>query len=196
MRSGAATSSERMPMGLPCGRRSPRGKLRWYLVHVPEGRESSTCEKVRRIMPPDLLEDAFVMYKERWFKRDGAWSLQPVQMYREYFFVATRDAEALDSELSRLTFPARVCGADGHAYVPLDTKVQRWFEDAMDADHVLRNSVAVIVDGELRVQEGPLVGQESRVTKVDRHRRRCMVSVCEAGGGFAEQMPIDVPFKS
>lgn len=185
-----------MPMGLPCGRRSPRGKLRWYLVHVPEGREQSICDKVRKVVDPDLLDDAFVMLKESWFKRDGVWMLKPVQMYREYFFVATRDVAALDKALSRLSFPARVVGADGHAYAPLASEAQEWFSGAMDERHVLRNSMAVIENGRLNVQNGPLRGQESRVRKIDRHRRRCTVAVCDADGGFTEQMPIDVPFKS
>ena len=61
---------------------------------------------------------------------------------------------------------------------------------------VLRSSMAHIVEGELRVLAGPLMGQERRVRKIDRHRRRCLVDVCDADGGFVEQMPLDVPFKS
>ena len=75
-------------------------------------------------------------------------------------------------------------------------EAQEWFEASMDADHVLRSSMAHIVEGELRVLAGPLMGQERRVRKIDRHRRRCLVDVCDADGGFVEQMPLDVPFKS
>lgn len=185
-----------MPMGLPCGRRTPRGRLRWYLVHVPEGREQSVCDRVRKAVDPALLDDAFVMFKERWFKREGVWSLQPIQMYRGYFFVATRDVLALDRALSRLSFPARIVGAEEHACMPLASEAQEWFAAAMDERHVLRSSTAVIENGQLNVQKGPLRGQESRVRKIDRHRRRCVVSVCDSDGGFTEQMPLDVPFKS
>lgn len=52
------------------------GRVRWYLVHTPNGKEREICEKVRRIIPHELMQDAFVMQKEYWFKRDGAWSLQ------------------------------------------------------------------------------------------------------------------------
>ena len=27
--------------GLPCGRRTPRGRERWYLLRMPQGREAS-----------------------------------------------------------------------------------------------------------------------------------------------------------
>lgn len=65
---------------------SQHGRVRWYLVHTPNGKERETCEKVRRIIPNNLMQDAFVMQKEFWFKRDGAWSLQTKPMYKEYFF--------------------------------------------------------------------------------------------------------------
>ncbi|WP_206214625.1 hypothetical protein [Adlercreutzia sp. ZJ242] len=178
---------------MPVGRRSPRGRRRWYLVHAP-GREQATCDKVRKLMPPDLLEDAFVMRKERWRKYHGVWSLYPVPMYHEYFFVVTRDVLALDKELSKLTFPARIAKADGSShFAPLSKGAQEWYEGVLDGERVIRTSTAVIEDGVLHVQSGPLIGQEDRVVKVDRHKRFCFVDV---DGGFAECVPMDVPFKS
>lgn len=195
MESTAAQST--VLAGMPVGRRTPRGKRRWYLVHAPEGQEQALCAKVRQIVPADILEDAFVMRKERWHKLDGVWALCSVPMYREYFFVVTKDVSALDKEFARLTFPIRVAKTDGRHYAPLSADAQEWYERALDEDHVLRNSVAVIVDGQLHVQEGPLVGQERRMSRVDRHRRRCLVTVAEgADGQFTECAPLDVPFKS
>ena len=185
----------RMPMGLPCGRRVPRGRLRWYLAQVPEGREAATCERLRRIVSAELIDDVFALRKERWFKRGGAWSLQSVPMYVGYLFIATCDVAALDRELSRLSFPVRLVGTDGRAWAPLAEEAREWFAASMDKTHTLRNSVAEIANGELHVQCGPLVGQESRVRKIDRHKRICLVNVCDADGGFVEPMPLDVPVK-
>lgn len=90
---------------------SQHGRVRWYLVHTPNGKEREICEKVRRIIPHELMQDAFVMQKEFWFKRDGAWSLQTKPMYKEYFFVATHDAAALDRALAQLSFGCRIAGS-------------------------------------------------------------------------------------
>lgn len=118
-------------------------------------------------------------------------------MYQGYFFVATRDVRALDLAFSHMSFPVQVAGAGGRDCAPLSEEARAWFEASMDASHVLRNSVAVIEDGMLRVQSGPLVGQEERVVKVNRHHRRCQVRVCEAdGGSFTELMPLAVPSRS
>lgn len=150
---------------------SQHGRVRWYLVHTPNGKERETCEKVRRIIPHELMQDAFVMQKEFWFKRDGAWSLQTKPMYKEYFFVATHDAAALDRALAQLSFGCRIAGSRERAYMPMPDDAQDWYRSVLDEDGVVRNSVARIEDGVLHIEQGPLVGQEARVKKIDRHKR-------------------------
>ena len=189
------TRAPRMAMGLPCGRRVPKGRVRWYPLRVREGSEDSTCAKLLRLLPRDVLMDCFALVKERWFKRAGVWELQRATAYRGYAFAVTADPAGLYKALARIDVNAEIAGADGRAWMPLAPDAQEWFERCMDEGHVLRSSTAVIVDGVLHVQEGPLVGQEERIGKVDRHRRRCEVSV-GWDGGFTEQMPLDVPFKS
>ena len=177
--------------GLPCGRRVTKGHVRWYLLRVREGAEASTCERLLRAVPRDVLADCFTLRKERWFKRAGVWELQRVTAYRGYAFAVSADPAGLHKALSKLSLQAELAGADGHTWMPLAPDAQDWFERCMDEGHVLRSSTAVIVDGVLRVVEGPLVGQ----SKVDRHRRRCEVAL-GWDGSFTEQMPLDVPFKS
>lgn len=185
----------RMAMGLPCGRRVPKGRVRWYPLKVREGSEESTCARLLRLVPHDVLIDCFALVKERWFKRAGVWELQRATAYRGYAFAVTADPSGLYKALSRLSVQAELAGADGRSWMPLAPDAQEWFERCMDGEHILRSSTAVIVDGVLHVQEGPLVGQEARIRKVDRHRRRCDVSL-GWDGAFTEQMPLDVPFKS
>ncbi len=98
------------------------------------------------------------MQKEFWFKRDGAWSLQTKPMYKEYFFVATRDAALLDKALAQLSFGCRIAGSKERAYAPMPDDAQDWYRSVLDDDGVVRNSVARIEDGVLHIEQGPLVG--------------------------------------
>lgn len=181
----------------PLDRRSPRGRTRWYLIRVREGSEESTARALLRLVPRDLLVDCFPLRRERWFRRDGAWSLQQVVAYRGYVFAVTDDAVALRKALSGLTVQAEPAGSGGRGWMPLAPDAQAWFERSMDDRRVLRGSTAVIEGGVLRVTDGPLRGQEGRIRSVDRHRRRCMVDVADSNGGsFRELMAIDVPLKS
>ncbi len=175
---------------------SQHGRVRWYLVHTPNGKEREICEKVRHIIPHELMQNAFVMQKEFWFKRDGAWSLQTKPMYKEYFFVATHDAAALDRALAQLSFGCRIAGSRERAYMPMPDDARDWYRSVLDDDGVVRNSVARIDDGVLHIEQGPLVGQEARVHKIDRRKRWCLVDVGEGDSSFREVLPLDVPIKT
>lgn len=181
---------------LPLGRRTPKGRLRWYLVEAPRGRERVTCQNVCRVLPADVLEDAFVPMVERWVKRAGTWSVQTHPLYAGYFFAAARDADALDKALQKVTLPTRMVGSEGRFWSPVADDALAWLGSVMDSGHVVRTSTAEIVDGTLRVTEGPLAGHEASVVKIDRHRRSCMVRVGGRDGAFTVTLPLCVPRKS
>ena len=191
----ALGEATRTPANMPVGRRTPKGVKRWYLVHAPN-REQATCDKVKKIISPELLDDAFVMRKERVSKRQGHWVTSVVPMFRDYFFVVTSDAPALDKELAKLSFPVHIEKGDGRYYAPMAQEAQAWYEQMMDSTHTIRTSTGVIADGRLQLQQGPLVGQEARVVKVLRHKRMCVVSVADGASGFSESLPLCIPSKS
>ena len=70
------------------------------------------------------------------------------------------------------------------------------YRSVLDDNGVVRNSVARIEDGVLHIEQGPLVGQEARVKKIDRHKRWCLVDVGEGDFAFRELLALDVPSKT
>ena len=190
----ASITQESKRHELPDEKRVRHNMQRWYLVHAPK-RERTTCDKLRKIISVDYWDDAFVMRKERWRKCDGEWQRRLVAMYQDYFFVATKDAKALDREMAKLSFPARIARSARGCFEPMAPEAQEWYREMLDGAHVIRTSVAALVDGELQIQSGPLMGQESRVVKVDRARRQCLVSVDDGGVGFTECVPLLISVK-
>ena len=189
----SARRSSAIPVGtfLPLGRCVPAGRLHWYVLRVPEGREQAACDRVSRILPEGLADEVFVPCRERYIKRAGAWSVQSAPMWRGYAVAATRNAEALAKALVNLGAQAAPVGATVEGWAPLTDEAQAWLESVMDAGRVVRASVGSIDRSGLRVAFGPLAGQEERVVKIDRHRRQCWVQVC----GARIPMPLEVPFK-
>ena len=168
---------------LPLGRRAPRGSLRWYLAKCPEGQEASTCERVRQILPADILEDAFVPRKENQFKLHGEWKTEVVDFFKGYFVVATKDAPTLSRALARLSFPVQMVGAVGRGYQPIAEDTRHFLNEVMDRSHVVRLSSGEIVSDQLQVQFGPLRGREDRVSRFNRRRSWAYVRVGESDGG-------------
>ena len=74
--------------------------------------EHATADKLLKLIPKNLLADAFTLSKERWEKRNGVWSIRRVQMYPEYLFVVSSDAHGLNSALQKLSFHGGLGG--GH----------------------------------------------------------------------------------
>ena len=181
--------------GIPLGRRTPRGKRRWYVVHAP-GCEQATCNKLKQLLPKNLLEDAFVLKKEYVRKRHGVWETLTFPLYNDYVFVVTRDVHALDKALAKLPINVRISKDNNNFYMPLAEEVQAWFEQMMDASHTIRTSTAYITNGELQITDGPLKGQEAAVTKVTRKRCTCDVAVFDGVGDFNVSVPLVIPFKS
>ncbi len=178
---------------LPLGRRSPRGKLRWYLVACPEGREEATCQKVRRIVSAELLEDAFVLRKERQRKFHGEWVTDVVDMFPGFFVATTKDAPGLSRALTKLSFPVRMAGAVGRGYQPVSEDAQRLLEQTMDAEHVVRLSWGEVISDALHVQGGPLMGRESRVARFVRRKSFALVRVGEGDGATSMlSMPLAI----
>lgn len=179
-------------MPLPAGRRSPRGRCRWYAVHVPAGMEASTAARVKPLVPAGLLIDAFALRREVWFKRGGVWSLQAKTLYPEYFFIESCDAANLDLALQRLSFPVRLAGKLGQGWMPLADEVRDWYAAHTDASHCVRASVATLEGGTLHVTQGPLVGQEARICGYDRHKRSCAVRLSTSPDAPTEIFALDV----
>lgn len=192
----AQTTVSRMPMGLPCGKRSPQGRLRWYVLRVPEGREQTTAEHLRRILPNSVLDAVCAPRVERWLKRAGVWFTSTKPLYPGYLFAATRNVAALNKALGTLSFTVQLVGAQGSSFAPLADEAAAWFQSVMDDTHVVRTSTGVIEDGQLHVLAGPLVGREQSVVRVDRHKRSCLVQVGAGEHAFIERLALAVPQKT
>ena len=196
MATGARQHRE-LPMGFLSEGPSRDGDLRWYAIHVSEGREDAVASKCRKLLSSDILEDCFVPKYERFMKREGAWRLIVTPMFSEYVFVATRDVQALSKALRQLSFPAPLVGRRGHSYAPLSPGIQRWLESSLDDAHVLRASEGCIEGGILHVERGPLRGSESRVRKINRHKRMAYLRFDEGGEEVCMlQAALNVPVKN
>lgn len=129
-------------------------------------------------------------------RHSGIWTLETEPMYREYLFVESCDAISLNDAISKLSFNIELVGASSSSITPIDDDIRKWLTYAMDESHTIRASIASIANGTLHVCSGPLVGQESRIIKIDRHKRSCSVLISDHNGGFAERFALNVPVKS
>lgn len=129
-------------------------------------------------------------------KRKGVWTLEVEPLYRDYVFLESDDVVGLGNALAKVSLSVELAGVSDGTVTPIDDEARKWFSEAMDASRVVRGSVAEIANGKLMILSGPLVGQESRIVNIDRHKRMCIVRISERNGGFTERFAFNVPSKS
>ena len=168
-------------------------KTRWYAAGALEGSEGSLAARLKAVLSPAVLDDAFVISRERWTRRAGAWQLNRVQMYPGYVWLASRNLSGLTQALRVLSFPVRLAGGPGiQGVAALEDEAQAWYAGAFDATHTVRASVAVLDGDGVRITQGPLVGREASIVDYNRHKRTCYVRVSQAEGGLVECFALDV----
>lgn len=106
----------------------------WYVAQVQAGRESSTLEMCRRLVPPSVMEDCFMPEYEVMWKIRGEWRLVKRLLFPGYLFFVTDDPEALNRELSRVPMPIRLLGNEENSFFPLTGKERDWFLSFMDGN--------------------------------------------------------------
>lgn len=173
-----------------------KGAGMWYVAQVQAGRESSTLEMCRRLVPPSVMEDCFMPEYEVMWKIRGEWRLVKRLLFPGYLFFVTDDPEALNRELSRVPMPIRLLGNEENSFFPLTGKERDWFLSFMDGNHTVRMSEGYISGDKITVTRGPLMGFEGDIRKIDRHKRRAYIDVSLFGRTVPASVGLEIVRKS
>ena len=195
MLAGVLTSEPHLgtSYAMPADIASGLEKTHWCAVRAPEGSEGSLAACLKAVLSPSVLDDAFVISRERWTRRAGAWQLNCVKMYPGYVWLASRDLAGLTRALRVLSFPVRLAGGPGiQGVAALEGEAQAWYAGHLDAAHTVRASVAVLDGDGIHVTQGPLVGCEASIVDYNRHKRTCYVRISQDEGGLVECFALDV----
>lgn len=152
-----------------------RSRSRCCVALARNGSEEAAARACLKLVDPSILSACFVPRAEFLRKRDGVWRLELHPLFGGYLFLYSDDPAALGKRLRSLRASVRPIVGDDDACAFLTDGEQQWFEELLDEDFVLRFSRGRIVDGRTTVVEGPLRGCESRIRKIDRHRRIAFV---------------------
>ncbi len=130
----------------------------WYLLKTWQGREEELVEEIRRTVPPYLYEEAFVIYNERIWRRQGRSILHPEPLFKGYVFMTCRETEPLFRRLEKIPAMSRLIAMGYLSMFPLMEKDARFLERISGSDHVVRLSQMLKEDGST---DGPSGLQES-----------------------------------
>lgn len=148
----------------------------WYVVQVFTGEEEKIKEMCLRRIPAKTLERCFIPYYEEQKRYMGKWHRKTRILFPGYVFMITEQIQELYEELKKIKAFSRILG-DRNCLTPLSVGEVAFLEKFGGSEQVARMSVGLIENEQVWITEGPLMGMEGCIKKIDRHKRRAWIQV-------------------
>lgn len=154
--------------------------MRTYVMQVATGRERQTVQLLERVLGGATRAELFVPRYRYRKKIKGAWQFTEELLTPGYVYLRTSmlDIDELAQQVRRAPTFARMLAQDGKI-IPLSADEERWLQALAGAreGHVVEPSYGFIEGDRVVITDGPLVGLESQIKKIDRHKRLAYVDV-------------------
>ena len=149
----------------------------WFVLFVKTGDEVKTVNALKK----EGL-DAFIITMQVVHRKEGKSFLVEKNMFPGYLFVEselhiTDFIVLLRSLSSRVTYFMKVLKFDNEGTSSLYPDEKEYLLRLINDNRVVEHSIGFIEGNEVFVTEGPLKGLESKIIKIDRHKRRALLEV-------------------
>ena len=142
----------------------------WYVLYCPNQKETEVIRSCRRRLSAQALTDAFVLTYDRMRRYEGAWHTERKPLFPDCVFLESKDGESLVKELEQYR-EIDDHQNDHYIPIPIDKKEEAFLQSLCGSERHSALSKGYIRDGHTCVTEGPLVGKEAYIRRIDRHKR-------------------------
>ena len=146
-----------------------------YVIYTQARNEHKVEARCReKILLPD--EDVYVPLYDREKKRNGEIRIVRDVLFPGYIFYETEHERSLKERLKRIEEMSKLLGA-GDEIVPLYADEERLVRKLCGKAHVLDISRGYMAGGRVSVIQGPLMGFDGLIRKVNRKKRTAVIEV-------------------
>lgn len=147
----------------------------WYVIQVITGREQKTVEDILDVVPHEVLQECFFPQYTTEIKIKGQWVAIDKPMFPGYLIAVTDDPYGLDRELRKLNHFARIV-SQGRVLLPLDQSDIKIIDSCTEPGHrVIPMSRGFKVGDSVSIDQGPLVGQQARIKRINRRKSTALI---------------------
>ena len=167
----------------------------WYVIRTSSGNE----ETVRDLLKSNGIE-AKIIYREMYYKRKGSVISVIKELFPGYIFAVTdMDYQDFDKLLTSIRYGNSQyffnLKPDKEGTPALSEKEKHYISRLVGDGDVIQSSTGYIEGDKIVITDGPLMGYESRITYIDRHKRICKVDVDFLGGVRNITIPLEIVAK-
>ena len=149
----------------------------WYVMQVLSGHEEKVVSKCNLIIDKNVLYECFIPYVARMKKYKGKWHQLEEALFKGYVFLICDDIVELYHQLKQVPELTKMLGRNENEIIPLKTSEINFLKRFGKDDHFIDMSIGYIEGDVIRIIEGPLLGKEGMIKKIDRHKRIAYVEV-------------------
>lgn len=162
----------------------------WYAIRTEAGQEETIMWRIRSLMQEELKDYCRVLYCIKKKRYLGQWHDKRERFLPGYIFWVTEDLKprntdrelTTDSQISSLSILSELPGFSaiskgGSGFDPVRQEEEELLIKLTGGNDEIGMSYGVIQDGALKICHGALTGMETRIRKIDRHKRKGYISM-------------------
>ena len=150
----------------------------YYVIWTLTGKENIVRDEILAQIGAEYNSHIHILTRERKQKYRGEWQMRKEKLFLGYLFMdldATQ-VEPVREVLRRATEHAKVLKTGDELY-PIHVQEEQLLRRLTGDTTNVAVSVGVIEGDKIIVQEGPLVGMEGMIKRIDRHKRMAVLEV-------------------
>lgn len=150
----------------------------WYVIWTTTGKEDIIKLEFETLVPQEQYHDIKIFTRERKQKYRGMWQMRKERLFPGYLFLDAEPEKIQDIRmaLKRATEFSMVLKS-GDALVPIREEEERFIRRLAGDTTNVAVSVGVIENDKVIIKEGPLIGMEGMIKRIDRHKRMAVLEV-------------------
>lgn len=142
----------------------------WCVMQVPTGQEQELQKKCEERLGPPVLEKSFLPYYDEMRKIHGVWTIVRKILFPGYVFMITEQPRELLQSLRKVSGWKTLLKA-GDDILCISPAEEEFLKQFGSKDQVVHVSRGIIEGQKIIVTEGPLMGHEASIRRIDRHKR-------------------------
>jgi len=149
----------------------------WYAVQVRSGKEDEIVNACQIYVDNHALNECFIPRCKKMKKFRGKWHNVEEILFKGYVFMITDYIDELYIELKKIPDLTKILGNDGENIYPIRKEEAMFLTRFGGKNHMVDISYGFIEGDVIRISDGPLMGQEGNIIKIDRHKRIAYINV-------------------
>lgn len=143
----------------------------WYVIQTVGGQEAKVLGLMEKLVDDSLVQEAFIPTYEVMKRIKGQWHKRNEVLLPGYVFAVTKNPSQLKAQLRRVPRFTRLLGNDD-MFTPLnDQEVAFLNAFTQPGKRTVELSTGVIEGDDVIILNGPLMGHDGLIKKIDRHKR-------------------------